>query len=153
MTYYNRHVDFDDIDNKELLSIVLKNDLYVTYAGMIAEKLFYKKISGSNKFPAHLKIGSEQDVKEGYSAIKKYKLSNDTKKYKNKLMKLTEKVIETYWEDLVKIAHLLYNKRKIKSNDLEKVLKSTFWKSIFKDIKKIKKIRTEEVYLELIKKA
>ena len=50
----------DEVENEELKKIILVFELQSLYGGLIAEKMYYKDICGSSKFPMHLSIGFAQ---------------------------------------------------------------------------------------------
>jgi len=49
-----------DFDNLALLKQIAINDIGLRYAGLAGEKIFLKKISGSDNFPFVLKDGSRR---------------------------------------------------------------------------------------------
>lgn len=137
--------DFDVIENvqdSELADFITKSEININYAGMVAEKIFYKDITGSTILPNVLKKGCEEDVRQVADIIKKNNLSPPGQKrysYKKKIQSDTNKLLLEYWEDVKIVAHSLFDKKKLNYEDLKLVLtkKSSnkdFWKNQFKYI-------------------
>lgn len=158
---------FDDISEKYDLSEfastalnnkLVENNICVRYAGMAAEKINYKLLCGSSKFPKMIKDGSGDDIKDISDIIKQANLAAvgaDRVKLKAKLFKKTSKQLEEHWDAVVAVAHALFKKKRINYEDLKKIIiKKTknkmFWKNQFKLIdyyfgKNSKELSEEEV--------
>jgi hypothetical protein len=149
LTHYN-------ILNKEVLHMQLENKLFIrfiksvvcfTYAGLVAEKYFFKSICGSDKFPMFLREGSSQDTRFASSLISKYSLAPPGKKrhaLKKKLIKQTQQQLYEHWDAVILIAHKLFDKKKISLTNIKKILttetdKSDFWKQQLKIIDSVHK--------------
>lgn len=133
----NVKVDFN------LLNSVIETECGIKYAGLVAEKYHYKKLSGSDKFPSYWRDGSSDDTKEAATIIKKYSSVSPGKKrynYKKKIIKQTLIALEKYWDDVVLVAYVLIQKKRITYLELKDILTKkspnrNFWKDQFKDIK------------------
>lgn len=132
-----------DVEDKELLEMLIISDLQVAYAGLSAEKFYYKDICGSSRFPLHLRIGSSEDFSSAQKLIRINKLASpgkETSVLKKKLQAEIEKMLTIYWNDVKIIAHALYQRRKLYYVDLKNLLckkqnpNSDFWKQQFKMI-------------------
>lgn len=142
ITHYEPICEVTDILDSELLNILIHNEICMSYAGLVAEKLHYKKTSGSDKFPMVLKNGSEDDTMEAAVLIKKYNLAPPGQKryaYKKKLIKETVNEIEEHWDAITIVAHALFEKKRLNFLDLKNLLirkskNKEFWKEQFKSI-------------------
>ena len=131
-----------NIQNKELFNYYLNSEIYIYYSGLVSEKLFYKKISGSDKFPSFLKDGSSYDTKEAAKLITKYHLYSPGEqrfKYKRKVTKQIGLMLEDYWSDVELLSHFLFKKKRInyqqiKSLMIRKSINKQFWRRHFKKI-------------------
>lgn len=147
----------DKVKDRVLEKILAINEIQTSYAGLVGEKLYYKNICGSDKFPLHLRIGSHSDLKEATKLINKHKLSESGKKrlvFKKQIQEDTKILLSQYWEDIKIIAHFLYKKKKITFDELKFLLTKKsqnreFWKDRLKKIQsiqnKIDSINEEEV--------
>src|SRR5258708_18432696 len=68
-----------NITDKVLLKIILIQELQTLYGGLMGERIYYKDICGSDKFPMHLRIGSSIDIAFAADLIRKNNLSNPGK--------------------------------------------------------------------------
>lgn len=135
-------LEVDVVKNKELLNKLLISEIHINYAGLAAEKIFYKDICGTDKLPMVLKHGSYMDRDRVSDIIKKYDLAPPGKKrhlYKKKLFLESQKAIENFWDDVKLVARNLFNRKKIYYSDLQQILvkksrNKIFWKQRFKDI-------------------
>jgi hypothetical protein len=130
--------DFVLIKDKSLLDIIYICELQMWYAGLVAEKIYYKEICGSDHFPMILKYGSNADFANASKIIQKFKLAKPGKDrylFKKKIQENLHNVIMEYWEDIKLISHALYNKKKLYFNDIKSLLTR---KSINKNIWKLK---------------
>lgn len=132
-----------DVGDRELLEILVLSDLQVAYSGLASERIYYKDICGSNRFPLHLRIGSSEDFSSAQKLIRINKLASpgkETSDLKKKLQSEIEKMLTIYWNDVKIIAHALYQRRKLYYVDLKNLLckkqnpNSDFWKQQFKMI-------------------
>jgi hypothetical protein len=112
------------------------------YAGLTTEKIFYKKISGSDKFPSFLKDGSSSDTQTAAKIFKKYNFVSPGQArfvFKKKITKQISILLENYWEDIEILSHLLFQKKKITYEQIKKLLTTKsknkfFWKDQLKKI-------------------
>lgn len=126
----------------ELKRVILIYELQVMYAGLVAERFFYKDITGS-KFPMHLRIGSSYDLSLASKIIRKNELAGPGKKtqlLKKQIQYDVESILDKYWDDVKLVSHLLYKKKKLTYDDLKYTLTrkskhKSFWKDRFKKIK------------------
>ena len=131
--------DFGDPDLANLLQL---SEININYAGLVAEKIYYKDICGSDKFPMMLKSGCSQDIETAAALIKKFNLSPPGKKrylFKKKLLRESKVLFEEHWDAVKLIAHALYDKKKLHYSDLKDILtkkskNKIFWKNRFKEI-------------------
>lgn len=144
LTYYTYPVA-ESFANKKIQNYILQSEIGFFYAGLLAEKQFYKISTGSDKFPLLLRNGSSTDTLSAAAIIKKYNLSPPGKEryaFKQKQIKKTYKLVEKYWGDISLIAHALFKKKKLTFLEIEQILiknstKKIFWKNQFKLIKQV----------------
>ncbi len=137
--------DFSRIEDKTLFSILVEKEIGIKYAGLTAEKYHFKTVSGSDKFPVFLRDGSSNDTMSAAYLIRQHNIVPPGKKryeYKKKKIKEILHVLQDNWNDVVLIAHSLFNKKKLSFQDLKNILtkksdKKQFWKNQFKIIEKI----------------
>lgn len=142
ITHYESILDDKRITNADLVSTRLHDEICMQYAGLTAEKYHYKSISGSDKFPANLKYGSEEDTSHAAGLIKQYNLAPPGRKryaYKKRLIKETFYELQDNWDDVTLVAHALFNKKRLGFADLQLLLtkkskNKSFWKEQFKTI-------------------
>lgn len=133
----------NSVSNKFLAKKIARNEVGLIYAGHLAERLHYKKVSGVNKLPFIIKNGSWVDTKDAYRVIKKHSLNKNKSiiKYKNYLQYKISKILDFFWEDITIVATNLFKRKKLSFNDLRKALlkssKKDFWKLQFKQINNI----------------
>jgi hypothetical protein len=135
--------DTDKIKDEELKQIFLLFELQTIYGGLIGEKLYYKDITGSDKFPFHLKSGSASDIYQAATLIRKHNLSKPGKNtflLKKRIQNDVEELLLEHWDAVKVIAHALYKKKKLNFLELKKLLTTKtnhneFWKDRFKKIK------------------
>lgn len=140
ITEFDLFLDFEDNNKPFLYKYLINSYICINYAGMLAEKINLKKISGADIFPKAFKYGCYEDLKEISNIIKKYNLAPPGREraiFKNKMIKTTTALLNHYWDDVVLIAHALC-KSKITHNDVKKILQKSpnkaFWKAQFKKI-------------------
>lgn len=134
--------DTDYVSNRILIKILLLYEVQTLYAGLVGEKIYYKDICGSDKFPMHLRIGSSSDINEASKLISKNNLSEPGPSrfwFKKQLQNDINSLLVTYWDDVKLIAHTLYKHKELNFDELKyfltrKSINKDFWKSRFKDI-------------------
>lgn len=139
-TFFNTREDREV--NQRLEQHFMIGEVYVNYAGLIAEKLLYKKISGSDKFPSFLKDGSSLDTEAAAKLIKKLNLAQPGKErylYKQKIIKQITNLLDDHWKEIELIAHFLIQKKKINAKQIKSLLirrsgNKLFWKQRFNTI-------------------
>jgi len=146
--FKNRRVsgetNYEQMDDDQSEDLKFKNyqtraDIYINYAGLISEKIFYQDVTGSKIFPNVLREGIEDDIKEVARIIKTNNLVAAGRKrylYKKKMMRDVRNLLEEHWDVVKIVAHELFEKKKLTHNDLKKVIcKKTsnkkFWKKQF----------------------
>lgn len=141
-TDYYIYFDSDSKD-EELIKILAILELQSTYAGLVAEKMYYKDICGSDKFPMHLRIGSSTDIEMASKIITKNKLvksGRPTYLFKKQVQQDVEQLLIDHWDGVRSVAHSLYKKKKLTHDELKYLLTrktehKDFWKNKFKQIK------------------
>lgn len=141
-TYYDYPNELDEIQDSELLGILVRAEVGISYAGLIAEKLLFRSISGSKQTPMFISDGSSEDNKAARLIIKKYNLAPPGLKrstYKRKLMREVQHDLITHWDAVTVLSHALFKHHKLSFADLQELLtKKTrnkkFWKEQFKKI-------------------
>lgn len=141
-TYYNSIKELDKVEDKELLTTLLRADIGMSYAGLAGEKILYQQTSGSLQTPLFISNGSYEDNKSARSLIKKYDLAPAGQKranFKQKLIREVRKELHTHWKEVVLVSHALFQRRRLTDVDLFLILtKKTdnkqFWKEQFKQI-------------------
>lgn len=141
-TYYDYPHDFDAIVDSDLLATLVRADVGMSYAGLIAEKSLFKSISGSRQIPMFISGGSTEDNKGASEMIKKYNLAPPGKKraaFKAKLMREVQGELHSHWDAVTIVAHALFKHHKISYQDLQTLLikkskNKKFWKEQFKNI-------------------
>ena len=129
-------------DNEEISNIFNIFELQAIYAGLIGEKIYYKDISGSSKFPMHLRIGSSVDIALASKLIRKNNLATpgkNTMSLKKRLHKEVEEILIEHWDAVKAVAHALYKKNRLSFKDLKFILTrrtnhQEFWKDRFNKI-------------------
>lgn len=142
VTYYDYPSDFDSIQDPSLLNTLVRSEIGISYAGLIAEASLFRSISGSRQIPVFITNGSEDDNKSAREVIKKYNLAPPGPKrtlYKRKLMAEVQNELHANWDAVMVIAHALFRHRRLSFVDLQELLtKKThhkkFWKDQFKKI-------------------
>jgi hypothetical protein len=124
----------DTLQDIDLVNMLIKSEVCIFYAGLIAERYFFQKISGSDKFPLILRDGSSDDTSAAAAQIRHYNLAPPGKKrynLKKRYIRDTLRVLEDHWEAVTSITHALYKNKKIKFEDIKNILSATdkiFWK-------------------------
>ncbi len=127
------------------LNLLLINDVEISYAGFIAEKIYYKDICGSDTFPRTLKYGSELDIFQASKVINKYNLAPPGRErflFKKRIQESVNFLLTENWDAVKMVAHNLYKKRNLNFDELKYVLtrktKNKFlWKEKYKHIQLI----------------
>lgn len=125
-----------------LFNYWLTAEICCKYAGLSAEKFYFKTISGSDKFPMFLREGSSDDTLSAASLINQFDLAPPGKKryvLKKNLIKETFKIIQMYWSDISLISHNLFKRKRLNFDDLKilltkKSINKQFWKQQFQII-------------------
>jgi hypothetical protein len=141
-TYYDYPSDINSIQDPELLNTLVRAEVGISYAGLIAEKSLFRSISGSRQTPMFISDGSSEDNKAARLIIKKYNLAPPGVKrtaYKRKLMREVQHDLHTHWDAVTVLSHALFKHRKLSFNDLQELLtkrtrNKKFWKEQFKKI-------------------
>lgn len=141
-TYYDHPGDFDSIQDSDLLATLVRADVGMSYAGLIAEKTLFKSISGSSKTPSFIIDGSVEDNRGAATLITKYNLVQPGPKraaFKKKLMREVQGELHVHWEAVTLIAHALFKHRRLQAEDIMILLTTRsknkkFWKEQFKKI-------------------
>ncbi len=142
ITYYDYPSDFDEIQDPSLLNTLVRAEVGISYAGLIAESSLFRSISGSRQIPIFITDGSADDNKSAREVIKKYNLAPPGPKrtaYKQKLMREVRNELHSNWDAVMVVAHALFRHRRLSFVDLQELLtKKThnkkFWKDQFKKI-------------------
>lgn len=139
---YYETPNLSQIQDSNLLHFLLNYEIGIKYAGLTAEKYFFKIISGSDKFPIFLRDGSSDDTLSAAAIIRQYNVAPPGKKryeFKKKKIKQVLEELKKYWEDVTLLAHALFSKKKlsfldIKNLFLKKSPNKKFWRAKFKNI-------------------
>jgi hypothetical protein len=140
ITYYDYPNDFDEIQDNELLLMLARADVGMSYAGLLAEKILFKDISGSSQIPMFISEGSTEDNKGAREMMDKYNLAPPGSKrtaFKAKLMRQVQNDLHTHWDAITLVAHALFRHRRITYADLttlltKKTIDKKFWKEQLK---------------------
>lgn len=152
---------YDEIvKDEELKKIFSIFEIQTMYAGLVGEKIYYKDICGSSKFPMHLKKDSAYDIGIASSIIRKNDLATPGKKtflFKKEIQFDVEKILIEHWDAVKEIAHSVYRKKRLSFDELKYILTrktehKDFWKDKFRKMKIIydNNKPTEEVVKELV---
>jgi ATP-dependent Zn protease len=140
----------------EQTEAIISVELQMLYAGLIAEKIYYKDICGSSIFPANL-YGAYDDTKAAAKLIKKYKLlypNRSPKLLKLQSKKYVKKLLQDNWGAIKLIAHYIYSKEKITGEEFKEFLinkiNKQFWRQKYRTTDKIHWERISQDELETI---
>lgn len=130
------------ITDEKINDYLILSEIYISYAGLVAEKIHYKEICGADKLPMILKEGSSPDISSAAEIIRKYNLAPPGKKrqqFKQKIFKQLDSDLKTHWDAIKLISHALYKRKRLNYDDLKEILtkkskNKEFWKNRFKDI-------------------
>jgi hypothetical protein len=139
--YFRYHAG--DADTNNLKKILATSEIKTIYAGLVGEKMYYKDICGSSKFPMHLKEGSSIDTSIASQLIRRYNLAASGKptfEFKQHIREEVERILIRHWQAVKVVAHALYKKKKLNSQELKYLLvripqDKEFWKDKFKTMK------------------
>lgn len=151
--------DLDKLQDPQVIYTLVNNEIGIKYAGLTAEKYFFKIICGSDKFPKFLKDGSSDDTLEAARLIRKYNVVSPGKKrydFKKKKINQVLHELQYYWDDVTSLAHLLFTKKRLYFSDIRNILikkspNNKFWKQQLKIISDIfdKDMHLDEKYLKI----
>lgn len=141
-THYEPFVGPEDIEDGQFQINLVISEIFINYAGLAAEKLFYKEICGTDRLPMFVKYGSYQDRNVASALIKKYSLAPPGKKrygFKKKMFSQTQRTLFKHWGDVKLVAHALFQRKKLYHQDLKDLLSKKsvnkkYWKEQFKKI-------------------
>jgi len=133
------------MNDTELKRAILLLELQAEYAGLLGERIIHKDLTGSQKLPMNLRVGTSHDIKLASDTIRYNNLAasgKDTANFKKNIQKKTEKILLEYWDDVKLLAHTLYDKRVIEYQELKLLLirkskNKKFWKDRFSKIERI----------------
>lgn len=145
LTYYEYPCDFDRVEElgmSDLLNTLIRAEIGMSYAGLIAERILFESISGSKQVPMFIKDGSTDDNQAAQELIEKYAMAPPGAKrsaFKRKMMREVKQELEANWSDVMLLAHALFEHHKLSSEDLfqlltKKSVNKKFWKEHFKKI-------------------
>ena len=133
-----------DYFNEKINNYLINSWVCFNYAGMLVDRHNFTLNTGSKKYPKAIKIGASLDIKEASNIIVKYNVAPPGKErnaFKQKMQRKTNKLIKKYWNDIVLIAHAIYNAKNhiIYYEDIENILTKSSeykyeWKEKFKQI-------------------
>lgn len=131
--------EYWNTNNKTKQLLLIKKEVSIRYAGLLAEQILYESLHGKTKLPAYLKIGSSSDFKDVSTLLNKYGVKApglERKKYKNKIKQKVFNDLKNNWTAIAIVANILFSNKEIKYNNLKKVLtkNSKKWDLIFKKI-------------------
>lgn len=140
LTQYYYLGNLDEVPEGDVKKYMLLIEISNSYAGLIAEKILFKSISGSDKIPMFTKNLSSEDNIEANNLIKKYNIVPPGKKrsaYKRLLNKKVSLELNSNWDAVSTVAHALFKHRRLTYDDLKELLiKKTnnkkYWKEQFK---------------------
>lgn len=129
-------------EGSELINYLQLAEININYAGMAAEQIYYKDISGSDKLPLILKSGCSDDIRIAAELIKKFDLAAPGKKrwlFKQRQLKVIRALLTEHWDDVKLIAHALFKHKRLSFLDLKEILikkspHKEFWKERFRQI-------------------
>lgn len=134
--------DIADCKDEGLKKIILASEASMIFAGLLGERIYYQDITGSHKFPNHLKMGSSIDNGMASDLIRKNNLAapgKETADLKKKLKQGAENLLKEHWSSVKSIAHALYKRSFLSFDELKYILTrhpedGRFWKEKMKQI-------------------
>lgn len=136
----------DDVEDAELRRLLIVNELETMYAGLIGERILYRELCGTMRYPRHLQIGLSHDIKLASQIIRRHDLAapgKETAIFKKNIHRKVEKMLLEHWDSVKLIAHTLHKKRRISSFEELRLLltrksnEKEFWREKFSKIKLI----------------
>jgi hypothetical protein len=142
LTIWGYSDDFSHIKDSDLLKRLIKAEIGILYAGLIAEKILFKQISGCDQVPFFIKQGSSDDNKAAAKLVKDHNLAPAGRKrwdYKQKICREVATELNDNWDAVSVIAHALFKNRRLDYKEMQELLtKKTkdkkFWRARFKQI-------------------
>lgn len=139
--------ELNAIQDLTLFNDRLHAEICLSYAGLVAEKRFFKMICGSDKFPMFLRDGSSHDTSEACELFQKWGLCKPGRErynYKQKLIKQIDRELVENWDAITLVAHGLFKKKRLYFSDLQNLLTKKskdkqFWREKFKAINQLYK--------------
>lgn len=158
--YYSPY--FTEIKDPILLAERVQAEIGLSYAGLVAEKIWYKQYSGLDKFPTHLD-GSKNDHQEAAALIIKHNMAPPGRKranYKKKMMRQVGHELQEHWNAVTIVALAMFRKKRLSFDKLRILLTTKtdnkeFWKERLRAIKHYydnEKSLTEEDFMSMISK-
>jgi ATP-dependent Zn protease len=137
--------DLSEIEDNHLFNDRLHAEICLSYSGLVAEKRYFKMISGTDKFPMFLREGSSHDFSEAAALFQKYGLCKPGRErynYKQRLIKQIDKELYEHWDAVTLIAHKLFKRKRINFLEMKSLLirkseNKDFWKKQFKELDKM----------------
>ncbi len=128
-----------EVKDSELKVFFATSEVGVNYAGLISERILYKKISGLDKYPSFLKDGSYRDTKVAAKIVNKYNLARAGKPralLKKRIQKQITDILQEHWGDVELLSHFLIQNKKITFDQIKKLLTKKsehrdFWREKF----------------------
>jgi hypothetical protein len=126
-----------------LQKLIVMSELMAMMAGLVGERIYYKDICGSTKFPMSLKIQSADDMSKVAKLTRDNKIAEPgtaARALKKKIQQDAEVFLTDHWNDIKLIAHSLYKRKMLAFEDLKYILtrhskNKDYWKEKFKKIK------------------
>ena len=146
------------IESEELLNDRLHAEIGVLYAGLVVDKIFFKQISGSDKYPMFLKEGASNDISVASGLFIKYNLMMPGKeryRHKQKIIKNVKHDLLLYWDDVMLLSHAVFKKKKLNYSEIYNILcvksnNKKFWKEQYKKINKLYNSSKEDDILNIV---
>jgi hypothetical protein len=122
---YESYSDFLSKARKQDVKKLCYSEISISYAGTVAERLLFSRISGKNKLLKVLHGFSTEDFKEVNYIINKYNLAKPgrlRKRLKSKITTYTENVLTTFWQDVELLSYKLISKGSLKEKEIRSLL-------------------------------
>jgi hypothetical protein len=145
-TYYIAN-DLNKVEDPDLLDKLVHAEIGLSYAGLAAEKCYFKYSSGSDRFPMVLN-GASDDLKSATNLIIKYQLCPPGRKrynYKQRIIREVLSELQEHWDAVQIVAHALFKHKRLSFEELQRLIikkskNREFWKEQFKVINKFYEI-------------
>ncbi len=145
LTTFHFPLDSQEIEDPELRREMMKAEISLNYAGLSAERIHFKSVSGSDRFPGSWKNSSSSDTRAAGLLMKKFNLAPPGRKrylLKKKLIAAVDAELSSYWDDLMIISHGLFQGKNLSFEGLRELLTKRsqdkdYWKARFRDIAEI----------------